>query len=58
MNGKNFLYVILMYFTYSQMWIVLVVYSLFLEMKRVIFQEEVRWYKTERFEQKNNGGTK
>ncbi|WP_424472537.1 glycosyltransferase family 2 protein [Paenisporosarcina sp.] len=58
MNGKNFLYVILMYFTYSQMWIVLVVYSLFLEMKRVIFREEVRWYKTERFEQKNNGGTK
>lgn len=58
MNGKNFLYVILMYFTYSQMWIVLVVNSLFLEMKRVIFQEEVRWYKTERFEQKNNGGTK
>ena len=58
MHGKNFLYVILMYFTYSQMWIVLVVYSLFLEMKRVLFQEEVRWYKTERFEQKNNGGTK
>lgn len=56
MNGKNFLYVILMYFTYSQMWIVLVVYSLFLEMKRVLFREEVRWYKTERFEQKNNGG--
>lgn len=52
MNRKNFFYVILMYFTYSQMWIVLVVYSLFLEIKRVMFKQEVRWYKTERFEKK------
>ncbi|WP_336822269.1 glycosyltransferase [Sporosarcina sp. USHLN248] len=52
MNRSNFFCVILMYFTYSQMWIVLVVYSLFLEMKRVLFRQEVRWYKTERFSQK------
>lgn len=53
MNSKNFLYVILMYFTYSQMWIILVVYSLFLEIKRVVFKQEVKWYKTERFDTKN-----
>ncbi|MEX3623926.1 glycosyltransferase [Viridibacillus arvi] len=58
MNRTNFFYVILMYFTYSQMWIVLVVYSLFLEMKRVLFKQEVKWYKTERFEQKDKGEKK
>ncbi|MDW0109810.1 glycosyltransferase [Sporosarcina aquimarina] len=52
MNRKNFFNVILMYFTYSQMWIVLVLYALILETKRVILQQEVRWYKTERFEKK------
>lgn len=52
MNRKNFFYVIFMYFTYSQMWIVLIVYSLLLEIKRIIFKQEVRWYKTERFEKK------
>ncbi|PIC75630.1 glycosyltransferase [Sporosarcina sp. P19] len=52
MNRKNFFNVILMYFTYSQMWIVLVFYALVLETKRVIFRQEVRWYKTERFEKK------
>ncbi|MEG0472685.1 MAG: glycosyltransferase family 2 protein [Solibacillus sp.] len=46
---KNILYVVAMYFTYSQMWILLVIYSLFLEIKRVIFKEEHKWYKTERF---------
>ncbi|WPK12622.1 glycosyltransferase [Lysinibacillus louembei] len=52
MNRKNFFYVILMYFTYSQMWIVLVVWSLFLEIKRAITGQEVQWYKTERFAKK------
>lgn len=52
MNRKNFLYVILMYFTYSQMWIVLVVWSLFLEIKRLFTGQEVQWYKTERFSKK------
>lgn len=58
MNRKNFFYVILMYFTYSQMWIALVVYSLYQEIKRAIFKEEVKWYKTERFSQKDQGGKK
>lgn len=52
MNWKNFIYVIAMYFTYSQMWIVLVVRSLYLEIKRLITGQEVKWYKTERFAKK------
>jgi cellulose synthase/poly-beta-1,6-N-acetylglucosamine synthase-like glycosyltransferase len=48
-NVKNFLIVLFMYFTYSQLWIVLVVYALYLEIKRVVFRQELKWYKTERF---------
>lgn len=51
---KNALVGILMYFTYSQMWLFLVVYATYLEMKRVILREEVKWYKTERFAQSKN----
>ena len=46
---KNFLIVLLMYFTYSQMWIFLVVNASFLELKRVVLRQEVKWYKTQRF---------
>jgi len=46
---KNFAIVIFMYLTYSQLWILLVMYALFLEIKRVLFRQEVKWYKTERF---------
>ncbi|MDX8046439.1 glycosyltransferase [Gracilibacillus sp. S3-1-1] len=46
---KNMLYIIFMYFTYSQMWIVLVIYALTLEVKRMIKKEDQVWYKTERF---------
>lgn len=49
-NVQNFFTVILMYFTYSQLWIVLVIYSLYLETKRVLFNQEVKWYKTDRFD--------
>lgn len=48
---KNFFTVLFMYFTYSQMWIFLVVYSAILEMKRIVFKQEVKWYKTKRFQQ-------
>ncbi|HZG80938.1 MAG TPA: glycosyltransferase family 2 protein, partial [Brevibacillus sp.] len=48
-NAKNFWIVLLMYFTYSQLWIVLVLYALYLEIKRVVFRQELKWYKTERF---------
>lgn len=48
---KNFFIVLFMYFTYSQMWIFLVVYSSIVESKRVLLKQEVKWYKTKRFEQ-------
>lgn len=54
MNWRNFLIVLFMYFTYSQLWIALVMYALILELKRVLFKEEVRWYKTERFDDKDD----
>lgn len=50
MTTENFFIVILMYFSYSQLWIVLVMNALFLEIKRVILKQEIKWYKTERFE--------
>jgi cellulose synthase/poly-beta-1,6-N-acetylglucosamine synthase-like glycosyltransferase len=54
MNSKNLVIVLFMYFTYSQVWIALVMYALYLEIKRKIFKQEIRWYKTERFGSKNN----
>ncbi|WP_153723513.1 glycosyltransferase family 2 protein [Sporosarcina cascadiensis] len=56
MTWKNFFYIIFMYFTYSQMWIILVVCSLYLETKRMLLRQEVRWYKTERFAEKKVEG--
>ncbi|GAA4721922.1 glycosyltransferase [Brevibacillus fulvus] len=53
LNLKNIALVLLMYFTYSQIWIVLVVYAFCLEMKRSLFKQEVTWYKTERFQKDN-----
>jgi len=50
LNLKNFLIVLFMYFTYSQLWIILVVYAFCLEAKRALFRQEVTWYKTERFQ--------
>lgn len=47
----NFLVIVFMYFTYSQMWIALLVYSSILEIKRIVFKQEVKWYKTKRFHQ-------
>ncbi|RKD25898.1 glycosyltransferase [Ammoniphilus oxalaticus] len=50
MTLTNFFIVLLMYFTYSQLWIILVAYSLILEIKRALLRQEVQWYKTERFD--------
>ncbi|NLY79907.1 MAG: glycosyltransferase family 2 protein, partial [Lysinibacillus sp.] len=47
---KNFWTIVFMYFTYSQMWIFLVIYSTFLETKRMILRQEVKWDKTQRFQ--------
>lgn len=48
---KNFLIVIFMYFTYSQLWIFLTVHASWLEVKRIILRQEITWYKTQRFKQ-------
>ncbi|RSL35099.1 glycosyltransferase family 2 protein [Salibacterium salarium] len=49
---KNVFAVVFMYFTYSQLWIALVMNATFLELKRVLLKQEVKWYKTQRFDQK------
>jgi cellulose synthase/poly-beta-1,6-N-acetylglucosamine synthase-like glycosyltransferase len=51
LNVKNFLTIILMYFTYSQIWVLLVVSSLVMETVRVVLKKESKWYKTERYRQ-------
>lgn len=53
---KNSLIVIFMYFTYSQLWVLLVVYSSILEIKRLVLKQEVQWYKTKRFKQAKKDG--
>ncbi len=49
---KNFFTISLLYFTYSQIWLLLIVKSFYLEIKRVILRQEIVWDKTKRF---NNG---
>ena len=51
LTKQNILIVVLMYFTYSQVWIALVVYSLCVEAKSRLLKQEVKWYKTERYNQ-------
>lgn len=53
-NLVNALIVVLMYFVYSQMWVVLVIAATYREAKRVLFNQEVKWYKTERFSPQQN----
>lgn len=53
-NFVNALTVVLMYFIYSQMWVILVINASFREAKRVLFSQEVKWYKTERFDTAEN----
>lgn len=48
---RNTMVVVLMYFTYSQLWVALVAYATVLEIRRVVFKQEVKWYKTQRFKQ-------
>lgn len=47
-NLKNALTSILMYFIYSQMWVILVLVASYREIKRVLMNQEVKWEKTER----------
>lgn len=56
-NLINALVVVLMYFVYSQMWVFLVISASYREAKRVLFNQEVKWYKTERFDSPQNKTT-
>ena len=49
LNLYNFFAVLLMYFTYSQIWLGLVIYTMVKEVKRGILRQERKWYKTQRF---------
>lgn len=48
-NIKNIFIVIIMYFTYSQMWILVAIKGMMDYIKDKVFKREVKWYKTERF---------
>lgn len=48
-NFSNFIYTLLMYFTYCQLWIVLSIHALISYIKDLIYKKEFKWVKTERF---------
>lgn len=51
MNLQNIGIISLMYVTYSQMWLVVAAYGMFMYIKEKVFHKEnaTKWYKTERF---------
>lgn len=51
MKVENLLIIALIYITYSQMWLVVAAYGMFMYIKEAIFhqQAQTKWYKTERF---------
>lgn len=49
MNLSNLFIVILMYFTYTKLWMIVAFYGLIKYFEDVIFKRETKWYKTERF---------
>ncbi|WP_442604349.1 glycosyltransferase family 2 protein [Paenibacillus sp. KN14-4R] len=50
MHPQNFFIVILMYLSYSQLWLVLVIRSFYLQIRHAIKKQEMKWDKTQRFE--------
>ncbi len=46
---ENLFIIILMYFTYVQLWVIVSAYALYLYIKDFIKKAEPQWYKTERF---------
>lgn len=50
LTWKNFLVVLFMYISYSQLWIILVIRSIGLHIASVIHKQEVKWDKTQRFQ--------
>lgn len=50
MNFKNIILIILMYFTYTKLWMIVAIYGLIMYVLDVIGHKEIKWYKTERFQ--------
>lgn len=50
-NAESALLIFLMLFTYSKMWVAVVVKAIYLSIQDVVFDKEVVWDKTERFEE-------
>ncbi|SHJ97005.1 glycosyltransferase family 2 protein [Tepidibacter formicigenes] len=48
-NYKNILLVAIMYFSYCQLWMIVAIKGIILYFKDVLFKQEIKWYKTERF---------
>ncbi|MCC0683916.1 glycosyltransferase family 2 protein [Clostridioides sp. ZZV14-6345] len=46
---ENIFIVAIMYFTYSQLWLLVAIKGMIEYLEDVIFKREVKWYKTERF---------
>ena len=49
LNLSNLNVIVLMYFTYSKMWMVVAAFGLYKYFTDVLFHRETKWYKTERF---------
>lgn len=50
LNLKNFFIIAIMYFTYCKLWGIVAGFGFYSFMKDTILKQEVKWYKTERFE--------
>jgi len=48
-NSKNLLLVLIMYFTYCQLWLVVAIRGFVSYIRGGILKEKIKWYKTERF---------
>lgn len=49
LNIKNFMVILLMYFTYCKLWTVVAALGFYNYLKDTTLKREVKWYKTERF---------
>lgn len=57
-NFESVMLILLMLFTYSKMWVFVVINALFLSAQDKIYNKEVVWDKTERFEETNDNKKK
>lgn len=46
---SNLFFILLMYITYCQLWMVVAAYGFFIFLKDTVLKKETKWYKTERF---------